>query len=129
MAVNLILLDADACIEIIRGNPEPLTAYPEASFSVSWITGFEILSGLKGQRSTKAEERAWAFLEATPMLPFAEEAAHQAARIRILLEESGMRIGAHDTLIAGQALSQGMPILTRNGREFSRVLDLEVLNW
>lgn len=124
-----ILLDTDACIEIIRGNPAPLERFPEAIFWVSWISGFEILSGLRGRRGTKAEKRAKAFLAEANMIGFEAEAAHCAADVRIILEESGKRIGSYDTLLAGHALAHNIPLLTRNGAEFERVPRLQVLSW
>lgn len=124
-----ILMDTDSCIEIIRGNPVPLDAYPDATFVVSWISGFEVLSGLRGKRSPKSEARARAFLEASHLLGFDEGSAAEAANVRIILEQAGRPIGAYDTLLAGHALSLGVPILTRNTAEFGRVPGLQVLTW
>lgn len=124
-----ILMDTDSCIEVIRGNPVPLAAYPDADFVVSWISGFEVLSGLRGQRSPKVEARARAFLEASHLLGFDAGSAAEAANVRISLEQVGRPIGAYDTLLAGHALSLGVPILTRNTAEFGRVPGLQVLTW
>lgn len=124
-----ILMDTDACIEVIRGNPMPLAAYPKATFVVSWISGFEVLSGLRGQRGAKSEVRARAFLDASQMLAFDSASAAEAANVRISLEQVGRPMGAYDTLLAGHALALGLPILTRNTAEFGRVAGLRVLTW
>lgn len=127
--MNAVLLDTDACIEIIRGNSEPLDKFPSADMAISTITRFEILSGLRKGRSRQQERRAHAFLEVVETLTFDDSAAEQAATVRIYLEAKGTPIGAYDLLIAGHALALGRPLLTGNIREFDRVPSLETLTW
>jgi tRNA(fMet)-specific endonuclease VapC len=127
--VSAHLLDTDACIEIIRGNPAPLEAWPEADFVISTVSRFEIQSGLRGRAGSKREQRAQAFLDAANTLDFNSEAADQAAALRIRLESEGQPIGAYDTLLAGHALALGLPVVTRNGKEFQRVPGLRLLSW
>jgi tRNA(fMet)-specific endonuclease VapC len=45
------------------------------------------------------------------------------------LERKGKRIGEYDTLIAGQALSRNLVLVTANKREFTRVKGLVVEDW
>lgn len=127
--MSSLLLDTDACIEIIRGNPAPLDAWPEATFGISSVSRFEIASGLRGRASTKREQRALAFLDTVQTYPFDVRAADHAARIRMRLETEGTPIGAYDTLLAGHALALGVPLLSGNIREFQRVAALELLGW
>lgn len=63
------------------------------------------------------------------LLAFDSECATHAARIRAALEAKGTPIGPHDTLIAATALRHQAALVTRNIREFSRVPDLQCLNW
>jgi tRNA(fMet)-specific endonuclease VapC len=63
------------------------------------------------------------------VLPLDLPAAEQAAQIRAQLEGQGTPIGPVDTLIAGIALSRGLTLVTRNTREFGRVVGLTVENW
>ena len=51
------------------------------------------------------------------------------ARLRALLESLGTPIGPHDLLIAATALRHQATLVTRNVREFSRVPELQLLNW
>lgn len=126
----MILLDTDACIEIIRGNPAPLGVYPEPTvYILSSISRFEILSGLRNQKSSKREKRARAFLDAVETCAFDGVAAEEAALVRIYLETKGLSIGAYDLMLAGHALALGVPLLTGNVREFERVPRLKVLSW
>ena len=127
--MRTLLLDTDACIEIIRGNPAPMDAWPEANFAISTISRFEIKSGLRGHSGSKRERRAVDFLQAVNTLPFDAEASDQATLIRIELEVSGKPIGPYDTLLAGHAVALGMPLLTRNVHEFERAKDLEMVTW
>ena len=127
--MSCLLLDTDACIEIIRGNPAPLEAWPDADFIISTVSRFEIRSGIRGRAGTKRERRALAFLDTVNTLPFDEKAADEAGRIRIQLDANGQPIGAYDTLIAGHAIALKYPLLTCNLEEFQRVSDLEVRTW
>jgi tRNA(fMet)-specific endonuclease VapC len=127
--MSQIFLDTDACIEVIRGNPKPVEAFPGRRFLISSITRFEIRSGLRKRRSRKLENRAKEFLQNIESMPFDDAAADAAAIVRIALENRGEPIGAYDTLIAGHALSLHLPLLTGNQDEFNRVDGLEVLAW
>ncbi len=57
------------------------------------------------------------------------EDAVVAARVRADLKRSGLAIGKVDSLIAGQALNRGWPVVTDNIREFIRVDGLIVIDW
>jgi tRNA(fMet)-specific endonuclease VapC len=127
--VKRLLLDTDACIEIIRGNPKPIDQHPDVFILMSTISRFEILSGLRKSRGGKREKRAKAFLNAVETLPFDETAANQSATVRIYLENAGTPIGAYDLQLAGHALALGCPILTGNVHEFERVPGLEIVTW
>ena len=123
------LLDTDACIEIIRGNPAPVQFTPDTVFVVSIISQFEILSGLKGQKGTKVEVRAKTFLKTADIRPFDDSAADAGAKIRIQLESAGHPIGSYDLLLAGHALALNIPIVTGTQNEFQRVPGLKIINW
>jgi tRNA(fMet)-specific endonuclease VapC len=63
------------------------------------------------------------------ILAFNASAAKQAAQVRADLERSGKCIGPYDLLLAGHALSLGLPIATNNTGEFSRVPGLQWEDW
>lgn len=63
------------------------------------------------------------------VVPFDQDDARQAGAIRALLALQGTPIGGYDVLIAGQARSRGLGLITRNVREFGRVDGLRVENW
>jgi tRNA(fMet)-specific endonuclease VapC len=68
-------------------------------------------------------------LSCLDILPFEEPADRFYAQIRLQLEKNGTPIGPNDLLIAAQALSLGMVMVTANFEEFSRVPELVVENW
>jgi len=91
----------------------------------------EVLYGF--QLNGSAEKKfAAAFRElcaATKVLPFDEQAASLAARIRAELKERGTPIGPWDLLIAATAIANGCILVTSNLREFNRIPDLAVEDW
>lgn len=64
-----------------------------------------------------------------PLVPLDWEAARAAGEIRALLAQGGQPIGPYDTLIAGQALSRDLILVSSNIREFGRVPWLVVEDW
>jgi tRNA(fMet)-specific endonuclease VapC len=58
------------------------------------------------------------------LLPFGDKDARVAGEVRAALAAAGTPIGAHDVLIAGQALRRRATLVTANVSEFSRVAGL-----
>ena len=63
------------------------------------------------------------------VLPLETPADDAYGSLRAALERAGTPIGANDMIIAAQALSLGLIMVTDNVREFSRVPGLKVENW
>ncbi len=68
-------------------------------------------------------------LRAHEILPFAAPADVVYGRLRTSLEKRGLPIGAHDLLIAAQAVALGLTMVTDNEREFKRIDELRCENW
>ena len=97
---------------------------------LSTVTVSELSFGVENSRFRKANLAALdAFLLDFRVIPFDESAAREAGRVRAELEKKGQRIGAMDTLIAAHAKSLGLPVVTNNVADFSRVRGLKVENW
>ena len=62
------------------------------------------------------------------ILPFDKNAAEQAAAVRQQLEAAGRSIGMCDSMIAGIASANEVPVLTRNRKHFERVGSLRLLD-
>jgi tRNA(fMet)-specific endonuclease VapC len=63
------------------------------------------------------------------VVEFDKEDARQAAEIRALLAPQGTPIGPYDVLIAGQARSRDVTLVTHNTKEFGRVPGLRCDDW
>jgi tRNA(fMet)-specific endonuclease VapC len=63
------------------------------------------------------------------LLDYTEQDTHAAGEIRAELERQGLRIGECDSLIAGQAFSRNLILVSANTREFERVKGLIVEDW
>ena len=132
------LFDTDTCISLLDGRePEKqqniLTRMEQLhrpEIFLSTVTVSELSFGVENSRYRKANLAALdAFLLDFRVMPFDETAAREAGRVRAELEKKGQRIGAMDTLIAAHAKSLGLPVVTNNVADFSRVRGLKVENW
>jgi tRNA(fMet)-specific endonuclease VapC len=97
---------------------------------VSAVTLFELWFGaIRSRHPIKGRQQILADLAPLTPIDFDAEDAAAAARVHATLEKEGRRIGAYDTLLAGQALARDLTLVTRNVREFGRVGGLQVESW
>jgi tRNA(fMet)-specific endonuclease VapC len=128
-----LMLDTNACIQIIRDKPRggrDRFIAVQSKLAISSIVLHELQVGLL--RSYAPERHAAelaAFLPGVIMLDFDEQAAIHAADIKAKLLRSGNIIGPNDLLIAGHARSINARLITSNLREFSRVDGLRCEDW
>lgn len=131
------LLDTNACIALINGNPPTVRAkFRKATdlggqVFVSSIALFELWYGVaKSSRRDFNKKRLEAFF-AGPIhpLPFEDQDAEIAGAIRADQESIGKPIGAYDLLIAGQAIRNKLTLITANLSEFARIKGLAWSDW
>ena len=128
------LLDTNICIYIIKKKPEEvikrfLKMKPD-SIGISSITVSELYYGVA--KSSKPNENTIAleqFILPLTVLNFSKEDSIAYGRLRAKLEQKGKLIGAMDMLIAAQALSRDLILVTNNEREFKKIEGLSVENW
>ena len=131
----MLVLDSNTISYYFHGDPQVvprLQALRPTDFGVSAIVEYELRYGLLRLPNDVAAPLLAALaqlLRPMQLLPFDSECATHAARIRVELEAAGTPIGPHDTLIAATVLRHQATLVTRNVREFSRVLGLQCLNW
>ena len=128
------LLDTDICIEAIRRRSETLRRHlhehSPQELTISAITEAELRFGaLKSASPERNGLAAEAFLQPFTILPFGRECVPTYASLRLQLDGAGTRIGALDQLIAAQAVTFRLVVVTNNVREFRRVPGLRVENW
>ncbi len=131
------LLDTNICIALINGTSDEVRRrYLQAARrsiipATSSIVVHELWYGVaKSGRVAQNANRLSAFLgRAVDVLDYSAKDAQAAGEIRAALERQGQRIGEYDTLIAGQAFSRNLILVTANTREFERVRGLIVEDW
>ncbi|MFO7918075.1 MAG: type II toxin-antitoxin system VapC family toxin [Anaerolineae bacterium] len=128
------LLDTNICIYLIREKPRRVIEQFETAVvgdvAISAITVAELWYGVgKSQYRQKNQQALRKFLLPLVIVDFSQEAAVTYGKIRSELERSGRPIGPLDTLIAAQAVSLGLTLVTNNEKEFARVPGLALENW
>ena len=109
---------------------ERLMSHHPAELLISAITVYELEYGAeKSKWGNETRQKLAMFLAPFNILPFTAEDAAVAGRIRAALERQGTPIGPYDIQIAAQALARGIPVVTHNTGEFSRVPTLRVEEW
>lgn len=128
------LLDTNICIYIIKQKPLDVLgrfrACAVGDIGLSSITVAELQYGVsKSQAKERNQQALDLFLVAPVIAEFDYSAAYVYGQIRAELEQKGQPIGALDLLIAAQAISLNITLVTNNEREFARIPGLEVENW
>jgi tRNA(fMet)-specific endonuclease VapC len=98
--------------------------------AVSTVTVFELWYGAENSaRAVRNRLDLSTFLLPLSVIEFSEQDARAAGELRAELKRSGRPIGPYDLLIAAQARSRGLAVVTANEREFRHVSGLVVENW
>jgi len=101
----------------------------EDAICTSIVVACELRYGAMKKGSSTLTDKVKHLLSAVDVLPLDEGADEKYAELRTALEKAGTPIGANDYLIAAQALSLELTLVTDNVGEFSRVPGLRVENW
>jgi tRNA(fMet)-specific endonuclease VapC len=131
------LLDTNVCIALINETSSKVRAHflrasrRKATLATSTIVVHELWYGVaKSELVAKNARALAAFLSRdVAVLDYSAQDAQAAGEIRAELERRGQRIGEYDTLIAGQAFSRNLILVTANTREFAGVKVLIVEDW
>lgn len=128
------MLDTNICIELIRKKSptilRKLASLRVGDVGVSAITVAELQHGASksqspGQNLAALEQ----FLLPLAIADFGFDAANAYGPIRTFLERNGTPIGSMDLLIAAQAVSLDVTLVTNNVKEFTRIPQLDVEDW
>ena|SRR5438067_4036 len=128
------LLDTSICVYLIRQRPihllQRFATYAVAEIAVSTITVAELYYGVeRSNRPILNRQALERFLVPLTVLEFDLGAAEVYGSLRTGLAAAGMPIGSLDTLIAAQALSRHLIVVTNNTGEFARVAGLVIEDW
>lgn len=127
------LLDTNMVSDLVR-NPQGKVAdqilkIGDTNVCTSIVVAAELRYGAEKKQSPRLSAQLDAVLGALEILPFEKPADTTYGVIRAQLERAGKPIGANDLLIAAQALALGCTVVTDNEREFSRLKQLQFVNW
>jgi len=128
------LIDTNICIYILNKKPrnviQKFKQIPVGEICVSTITIAELQYGTaKSSNKEKNYQRLKEFMIPFKILPFSEKSTQFYGELRYQLEKSGETIGPFDLLIAADALSNNLILVSNNLREFKRVKGLPLENW
>jgi tRNA(fMet)-specific endonuclease VapC len=127
------LLDTNIVSNLIR-NPhgqiaERINLIGEPNICTSIVVAAELRYGAAKKASPRLSAQVEAVLSAIDTLPFDSPADETYGSIRTQLELADTPIGGNDLIIAAQAVTLDLILVTDNDQEFSRVDGLRVENW
>lgn len=127
------LLDTNIVIYTMKKRLQQVKARFEQNngrMAVSSVTVGELVFG--AERSQHVERNLAdmeALISRLDVLAFESKAAYHFGQIRAALYQAGQPIGPYDMMIAGQARSLGLILVTNNTKEFKRVPGLIMEDW
>ncbi len=129
-----VMMDTDVLSLWLREDPTViqnahryLGSHEELNLSI--ITYYEIRNGLLYKDARKQMDKFRSFVDLNRVLPLTMGATQKAAAIYATLKSTGQPIGHTDCLIAGIALASNMRLATNNNTHFSRIEELEIVDW
>ncbi len=128
------LLDTDILSELFKGHNLVKAKASEyirehSRLTISHITKYEILKGLKAKRAQKQIDSFEGFCEANIVLPITDNVIVKAADIYAALKGQGAIISDADILVAAIAIANDLVLVTNNTAHFSRINGLKFTNW
>lgn len=132
----MVLLDTNVLSEVLRPRPSPavigrLLQFTSKTLFASELTRFEMRFGsaLWPDASLFWARIQRELLPLVTWLPVSEAVSTRAGDIAAAQRLAGRPCGSLDPLIAATALTQGLPLATRNVQHFECIEGLEVQNW
>jgi len=128
------LIDTDTISALIKRNPNALAhsqtyLATHGKLTISLITRYEILRGLKAIRATAKEQAFERFCAVNEIIPITDAIILRATEIYADLHRRGLLIGDADILIAATALEHGRVLVTNNTNHFNRIPSLSLQSW
>ncbi len=126
-----MIIDTSVIIDACRNDSAALKKLKEIENTGEGIIAspalFELFSGIaRSSRSENEKNKVMGILQEYPIASLDSKAAGKAGLIDGQLAKQGNSIGIIDTLIAGIAITQGMAVLTKNKKHFSRIEGIKI---
>ena len=130
----MYLLDTNICIFAIKKKSEILLhrikENSKLEIFISALTIAELEFGI--EKSLQKDNNRIAlikFVSIFNILPFDDQDAISYGKLKAQLVKAGKIIGPIDMLLAGQAISKNLILVTNNTNEFQRVSNLHIEDW
>jgi tRNA(fMet)-specific endonuclease VapC len=106
------------------------SAFLQAHQDVQFCVTFTIIGELAAGKSLGVERAKWAqFIQSFRILESSQNVAWEFGAAYRYLQSQGNLIGANDLWIGATGLAHDLPVVTRNARDFERILNLKVLSY
>jgi tRNA(fMet)-specific endonuclease VapC len=132
MAIRF-LLDTNTVSFHIRSSSKALERRlrrtPVTDVALSVVTEMELRYGLARNPRLRLAPLVQEFLAGMAILPLASDVAPVYGRIRAELERKGTPIGPLDLIIAAQAVTLRVTLVSNNLKEFRRIEGLRCEDW
>ena len=130
----MYLLDTNTCIFLKNRKPlhvlDRLKSALNEGIVISSITVAELqFSIYNSQNIEKNRISLTEFLAPFTIIDFDDNDAETFGKIRSRLKKQGKLIGPYDMLIAAQAITKNMILVTNNTEEFNRISELRIEDW
>jgi len=130
----MYLLDTNTCIFLKNRKPlhvlDRLKSALNKGIVISSITVAELQFGIyNSQNIEKNRISLTEFLAPFTIIDFDDSDAETFGKIRSRLKKQGKLIGPYDMLIAAQAITKNMILVTNNTEEFNRISELRIEDW
>lgn len=123
-----VIFDTSVLIALERGALDPdrlVQGREQEPFGISVISAAELLHGVHRadtqKRRIKRSSYVEKVLEHYALYPFELGAARIYAELWATLQRKGVRIGAHDLMIAATAISLGWTVATLDLRDYRKI--------
>jgi tRNA(fMet)-specific endonuclease VapC len=130
----MYLLDTNICIFAIKKKSQKVIDRIAGNLSegifISSLTIAEMEYGISNSMYPEKNRMSLLeFISIFDILNFTEPDAIPYGMLKADLKSSGQLIGPIDMLIASQAISNNLTLVTNNTKEFCRVKDLKLVDW
>lgn len=128
------LLDTNAWVDYLNQRYPGVTERVRSANPDELVLSAVVLAELrygadKSQHPARNHARIDVIAREVPFVDLDAAAAAAFGRLRAALERQGAPIGSYDMLIASQAISRDLVLVTDNVDEFGRISGLKLENW
>jgi hypothetical protein len=124
--VGFVVVDTDVASDLIRGRltPSILAALAGSTVCVTFVTigeltEWEITRGWGAKRVDRI--RHW--IASVPVLGYDDEVARTWGRLTAAARHAGRHAHTNDTWVAACCLTEGLPLATRNAKDYAYFIE------